>query len=51
MFIENLMDRMIALYGFESELTIRFCELCEKDAFAPEILEMIVDAHEASPMI
>jgi hypothetical protein len=51
MFIENLMDRMIALYGFENELTIRFCELCEKDAFALEILEMIVDAHEASPMI
>jgi len=27
---ENLIDRMIALYGYENPTTIKFAKLCEK---------------------
>ncbi len=48
--MEQLMDRMIALYGFENELTIQFCELCEKNVFSYDTLALLVEAHEQYPM-
>ncbi len=48
--MEQLMDRMIALYGFENELTIQFCELCEKNVFSYDALAVLVEAHEKYPM-
>lgn len=48
---EQLLDRMIRLYGFEHEAVIAFAELIENDIFTDEILETIVKAHEAHPVI
>ena len=46
---EQLADRMIRLYGFESPITIDFCRLCEKcaDTEAPDnALATLVKYHE-----
>ena len=48
--MENLMDRMIAVYGYENPITIEFCMLCEKGVFTSEVLETIVQAHEENPV-
>lgn len=48
--IEQLMDRMIAIYGYENEITIEFCALCEKQVFSVKVLETIVKAHEEAPI-
>lgn len=49
---EQLIDRMIRIYGFENPIVIEFCRLCEnwedtneKDRF----LEAIVKSHEEFP--
>ena len=47
---EELMLRMIEIYGFENEITIQFCELCEKHTFDFQTLETLVRAHEANPV-
>lgn len=46
---ENMIDRMINIYGFESPVTIQFCELCENNAMPDNLLEVIVKAHEECP--
>lgn len=49
---ENLMNRMINLYGFESPITIEFCRLCERWADTEEnnkSLKLLVESHEADP--
>jgi hypothetical protein len=47
---ENLIDRMIALYGFESPIVIEFARLCENWIGPNSQLEMLVEAHEACPV-
>lgn len=47
---EQLLDRMIRIYGFEHEVVIAFAELIENDTFTDEMLEAIVKAHEAHPI-
>ena len=50
---EALIDRMIAIYGFESDIVIHFAELCERWSNTPwnnECLRLMVEAHEATPI-
>lgn len=49
---EQLTDRLIRLYGFENNIVIAFCELCEKWAdneLNNRALTILVEAHEADP--
>lgn len=43
---EQLLDRMIRIYGFEHEAVIAFAKLIENDTFTDKMLETIVKAHE-----
>ena len=49
---EELMNRMIRLYGFESPITIDFCRLCEEwpntEAY-DNALATLVKCHEQTP--
>ena len=47
---EQLLDRMIRIYGFEHEVVIEFARMCESDNFTDKDLEVIVEAHEANPI-
>jgi len=46
---ENLINRMIRLYGFENPIVIEFAKLCERWIGPNILLEAIVKAHEAHP--
>ena len=49
---KNLVDRMIRLYGFESEIVVLFANMAEKytDSKAwDNVMLMLVEAHEAHP--
>lgn len=49
---ENLIDRMIRIYGFEHPIVIQFAELCERMAHTEandKALMMLVEAHEEYP--
>lgn len=51
---EQLVDRMIAIYGFESPIVIEFAHLCETHSesnFENLFLEHIVKAHEEYPVL
>lgn len=51
-FRENLLDRMIAIYGLENPIVIEFCRLCEKwedNEWNDKVLRYLVEAHEADP--
>lgn len=51
---ENLLDRMIRIYGFENPITIQFAELCESypnNEISDKMLTILVEAHEAEPQI
>lgn len=51
---ENLLDRMIRIYGFENDIVIQFAELCERyadNAINDKMLTVLVEAHEASPIL
>ena len=48
---EELLDRMIKIYGFEHEAVVAFAELVENNTFTDEMLEIIVKAHEAHPIM
>ena len=53
-FRENLIDRMIRIYGYEHEIVLEFCRLCENwesNDWNDKCLEIVVEAHEAEPMI
>lgn len=43
---ENLINRMIRLYGYEHPAVIEFCKLCENTNFPDNLLEVIVNTHE-----
>ena len=50
---EQLADRMIRLYGFESPITIDFCRLCEEWPNAEaydNALTILVKCHEEAPL-
>lgn len=50
---EQLVDRMIRLYGFESPITIDFCRLCEEWPNAEaydNALATLVKYHEEAPL-
>ena len=52
--IEQLIERMIHIYGFENPIVIEFCKLCEawKDIEDRDrLLEVIVISHEAYPQL
>ena len=47
---ENLMDRMIRIYGYENPIVIQFCRLCEEweeNDWNDKVLTILVEAHEA----
>lgn len=49
---ENLIDRMIAIYGFENPIVIEFAEWCERleeNEWNNKVLAILVEAHEAEP--
>lgn len=52
-FRNDLLSRMINIYGFEHPIVIHFCNLCEE---YPDIdvydhtLETLVKSHEADPI-
>ena len=49
---ENLIDRMIAIYGFENPIVIEFAEWCERQEendWNNKMLTILVEAHEAEP--
>lgn len=51
---ENLIDRMIHLYGFENPIVIEFCKLCERweeNEWNNKALTILVEAHEADPVL
>lgn len=50
---ENLIDRMIRIYGFEHPIVIQFAKLCErmKNTKANDkALMMLVESHEENPV-
>lgn len=50
---EQLIDRMIRIYGHENEIVIQFAELCEKfdnTESNDKALAVLVEAHENYPV-
>lgn len=47
---DELLTRMIHLYGFESPITIQFARLMERDVDI-NVLRTLVKAHEERPML
>lgn len=50
---ENLLDRLIAIYGLEDPIVIQFARMCERyanNAWNDDILRLLVEAHEANPV-
>ena len=52
-FRENLLDRMIRIYGLENPIVIDFAEWCERweeNEWNNKALTILVEAHEADPV-
>lgn len=47
---EELLTRMIRLYGFEHEAVIQFAELMARPQISDETLETVVKCHEEHPL-
>ena len=50
---ENLLDRMIHIYGLEDSIVIQFAEMCERyanNSWNDDVLRLLVEAHEADPV-
>lgn len=47
---EELLTRMIKLYGFEHEAVIQFAQLMARPQISDEILETVVKCHEEHPL-
>ena len=50
---EQLLDRLIAIYGFEAPIVIQFANMCERyadNAWNDDILRLLVEAHEKDPV-
>ena len=53
-FREDLLTRIIRIYGFEHKITIWFAQLLEsqeENEINNKMLEMIVECHEKSPIV
>ena len=51
---ENLLDRMIKIYGFEHHIVIAFAKLCERmenTAIYDKTLRILVESHEKYPVL
>jgi len=51
---ENLVDRLCRIYGFENPIVIDFCRMCENwgvNDWNDKVLTLLVEAHEADPII
>ena len=48
---ESLVDRMITLYGFEAPVVIQFAQLAEYWQGDEQVLRILVESHEAYPLI
>lgn len=48
---EQLLDRLIRIYGFENIIVIAFASLIENDKITTDFLVKIVEFHEKSPQI
>ena len=50
-FREDLMNRMIHIYGLENPIVIQFAQMYESDnnSWNDMTLQILVEAHEASP--
>lgn len=46
---EELLTRMIRIYGMEHEAVIMFAKLIENPKFDEELLETLVESHEQNP--
>lgn len=54
LFRENLLNRMIRIYGFENEITIWFAQLLEDqedNEINNKMLRIMVECHEKSPIV
>jgi hypothetical protein len=52
-FRENLLNRMIRIYGFEHEIVLDFAAMCEAWAdndWNNKCLAILVESHEADPV-
>lgn len=47
---EELLSRMIRIYGFEHEQVIEFARLLENSTIPEEHLEILVECHEQYPV-
>lgn len=47
---EELLSRMIRIYGFEHEQVIEFAKLLESSNISDESLEILVECHEQYPV-
>lgn len=50
---ENLIDRMVRIYGFNHSIVIQFAELCERMAdteYNNKALITLVEVHEKNPV-
>lgn len=51
---ENLITRMIRIYGFENEIVVDFCRCCEifpNDEAHDKALRTLVIVHEECPIV
>lgn len=48
-FREQLLDRMIRIYGFEHKVVVAFAEACESTFLTDRALEVVVESHEETP--
>lgn len=46
---EELLTRMIRIYGMEHEVVIMFAEYAENPKFDEKLLETLVECHEQNP--
>lgn len=50
---DDLLNRMIKLYGFENPIVIQFAQLCEsyeENEWCDKMLYLLVEAHESDPV-
>ena len=53
-FRESLVNRMSRIYGYENKIVIDFCHLCEaweNNDWNNKCLAVLVESHEADPVI
>lgn len=51
---EQLVDRMIRIYGFEHNCVLTFINMCERyenSFWYDHILEILVESHEEDPLV